>query len=144
MTVQDLKMLTAQREYRIMMEQYNTTVGDPSLLATLTSPRSSRSMSLSLSDTSSSADGSPISSPVILCTTSASFKCSTSDDPLPVMRWTSGNSTFGNACRRLALDRMTLPRDAGYRRIGNDPAHGVYTPSLLSHASYSYNTHPYT
>ncbi|KAF0775544.1 hypothetical protein AaE_000755 [Aphanomyces astaci] len=48
-----------------MMEQYNTTVGDPSLLATLTSPRSSRSMSLSLSDTSSSADGSPISSPVM-------------------------------------------------------------------------------
>ncbi|ETW09312.1 hypothetical protein H310_01697 [Aphanomyces invadans] len=64
MSVQDLKMLTAQREYRIMMEQYTSTVGDASQLAS--SPRSNRSLSLSLSDTSSTGSAnSPISSPVM-------------------------------------------------------------------------------
>ncbi|CAK4714252.1 unnamed protein product [Aphanomyces euteiches] len=54
MSVQDLKMLTAQREHRIMMEQFNAEAQS--------SPRSTRS--LTLSDTSSTGS-SPIASPML-------------------------------------------------------------------------------
>ncbi|KAF0694154.1 Aste57867_14941 [Aphanomyces stellatus] len=69
MSVQDLKMLTAQREYRAMMVgQYSSSVDSPPHATTVSSssPRSNRSLSLALSDTSSTVStSSPMGSPLL-------------------------------------------------------------------------------